>query len=85
MQQYIPNAKAQFTYPNFAVGGIDLEGMTEYATHSGQIVTVLREDAEAFEDGDGNKCRGYIIQADDGWQGTVWPGELRPAVEHKRP
>lgn len=81
---YEVGSRMQFTYPSFAKGGIAGEGMQEYAKHSGQPVTVLKEDEEAFEDGDGNKCRGYLVQADDGWQGTVWPGELRE-TEHPRP
>lgn len=76
--------KVQFTYPNWASNGIAHEGLQEYAVHSGQIVTILREVPDAFEDGDGNKCRGYLIVADDNWQGTVWPGEIR-SNEHPRP
>lgn len=71
-----PGTKAMFTYPNFSGSGIDGEVMQEYAQHSGQIVTIVEEKPDAFQDGDGNDCRGYIVRAADGWQGTVWPGEL---------
>lgn len=67
--------KVQFTYPNFAQS-IDGEGYPEYAMHSGQIVTIASVDEAAFTDGDGNACRGFHVIADDGWEGTVWPGEL---------
>jgi hypothetical protein len=75
MQSWI-NTNRRFTYPNFASKGIENEGLPEYAKRSGQIVRVVEEVPNAFEDGDGNQCRGYRIQADDGWTGLVWPGEL---------
>lgn len=69
--------KKQLTYPNWTNDGIEKEGYLDYALHSGQIVTILEELPKAFEDADGNACRGYKVEAEDGWTGVVWPGELR--------
>lgn len=80
---YKIGSKVQFTYPNFSSDGIAGEGMPDYAEHSGQWVFLEREDPEAFTDGDGNPCRGFVVRADDGWKGVVWPGELR-GTDHPR-
>lgn len=85
----IVKRKMQFTYPNYSASGIQHEGMPDYAAHSGQIVEVLEELSDAFRDGEDNACRGYRVKAKDGWEGVVWPGELRetahdrPSVENK--
>jgi hypothetical protein len=75
----------RFTYPNYSACGIEHEGYRDYAEHSGALVTVEEEISDAFEDCDGNACRGYQIRAlEDGWTGIVWPSEIRE-ISEKRP
>lgn len=57
----------RFAYPE------EFTTLPEYSKHRGEVVTVIRRLTKDEAD-----TRMYLIQANDGWEGHAFPGELKP-------